>query len=106
MVSCCDELKKNTKHQTKDLHPSNRVFFYFSKTNQILQILNNSPQKLFPIPVIVRKVCPSDFSQREGRILRQGNMNEEVTIYKYVIKLTFDSFMCKLLKISNVLSHK
>ena len=29
---------------------------------------------------------PSDIEQREGRILRQGNMNEEVNIYRYVTK--------------------
>ena len=31
---------------------------------------------------------PSDIEQREGRILRQGNMNEEVNIYRYVTKDT------------------
>lgn len=35
---------------------------------------------------------PSDIEQREGRILRQGNLNEEVRIYKYVTEGTFDSY--------------
>ena len=36
---------------------------------------------------------PSDIEQREGRILRQGNMNKEVNIYRYVTKDTFDAYM-------------
>lgn len=36
---------------------------------------------------------PSDFEQREGRILRQGNVNKEVEIFNYVTKGTFDSFL-------------
>ena len=33
---------------------------------------------------------PSDLAQREGRILRRGNDNAEVDIYRYVTKDTFD----------------
>lgn len=36
---------------------------------------------------------PSDFEQREGRILRQGNVNKEVEIFNYVTKGTFDSYL-------------
>lgn len=36
---------------------------------------------------------PSDLEQREGRILRQGNMNDKVKIFRYVTKGTFDSYM-------------
>ena len=35
---------------------------------------------------------PSDVEQREGRILRQGNINEEVEIFRYVTKGTFDAY--------------
>jgi len=35
---------------------------------------------------------PSDIEQQEGRILRQGNDNEEVDIYRYITKSTFDSY--------------
>ncbi len=35
---------------------------------------------------------PSSIEQREGRILRQGNKNEEVSIYRYVTKGTFDAY--------------
>lgn len=35
---------------------------------------------------------PADLIQREGRILRMGNMNKEVKIYRYATKGTFDGF--------------
>lgn len=36
---------------------------------------------------------PSDIEQREGRIVRQGNQNEEVSIYRYVTEGSFDAYM-------------
>lgn len=36
---------------------------------------------------------PSDFEQREGRILRQGNQNKEVQIFNYVTEGTLDSYL-------------
>ena len=47
---------------------------------------------------IVRKVCPSDLQQREGRIIRQGNENDEVDIYTYVTENTFDSYLYQLVE--------
>lgn len=41
---------------------------------------------------------PADIEQREGRILRQGNINEEVSIYRYVTKDTFDSYNWQLVE--------
>lgn len=35
---------------------------------------------------------PRDIEQREGRILRQGNMYDHVDIYRYATKSTFDSY--------------
>ena len=35
---------------------------------------------------------PSDIEQQEGRILRQGNLNEKVKIFRYVTEGTFDSY--------------
>ena len=39
---------------------------------------------------------PSDNTQREGRILRQGNQNEEVSIFRYITKGTFDSYLWQI----------
>lgn len=36
---------------------------------------------------------PSDLEQQEGRILRQGNQNEKVKIFRYVTENTFDAYM-------------
>ena len=36
---------------------------------------------------------PGDIEQREGRILRQGNINKEVEIFTYVTEKTFDGRM-------------
>jgi hypothetical protein len=36
---------------------------------------------------------PAEVEQREGRILRQGNENEEVAIYRYVTEKSFDAYM-------------
>ncbi|WP_445745071.1 SNF2-related protein [Paenibacillus sp. FSL R10-2791] len=54
---------------------------------------------------------PSDITQRDGRILRQGNNNELVRIFRYVTKGTFDSYLWqiqeqKLRYISQVMTGK
>jgi len=36
---------------------------------------------------------PGDLEQRSGRIIRQGNMNKQVHIYRYVTEGTFDSYL-------------
>ena len=54
---------------------------------------------------------PSDIEQREGRILRQGNMYEKVHIFRYVTKETFDAYSWQVLEskakfISQVMNTK
>ena len=54
---------------------------------------------------------PSDLEQREGRIIRQGNENEKVYIYRYVTKNTFDAYMWQLIEnkqkfISQIMTSK
>ncbi len=41
---------------------------------------------------------PADVEQREGRILRQGNRNAEVQIYRYVTQQSFESYMWQTLE--------
>jgi hypothetical protein len=41
---------------------------------------------------------PAEVEQREGRILRQGNENEEVSIYRYVTEQSFDAYMWQALE--------
>ena len=54
---------------------------------------------------------PSDLEQQEGRILRQGNRNNQVKIYRYVTENTFDSYMWQILEnkqkfISQIMTSK
>ena len=41
---------------------------------------------------------PSDVTQREGRMLRQGNKNDEVSIYRYITNGSFDAYSWQLLE--------
>ncbi len=41
---------------------------------------------------------PGDLEQRSGRIIRQGNMNPEVHIYRYVTEATFDAYLWQTLE--------
>jgi hypothetical protein len=41
---------------------------------------------------------PSDLEQRSGRIIRQGNGNTEVDIYRYVTEQTFDAYLYQIIE--------
>lgn len=41
---------------------------------------------------------PADMTQREGRILRQGNRNEKIRIYRYITEGSFDAYSWQLLE--------
>lgn len=41
---------------------------------------------------------PADFTQREGRIIRQGNQNKEVFILRYITENSFDAYMWQLIE--------
>ncbi len=41
---------------------------------------------------------PSDLEQREGRIIRQGNTNRQVKIFRYVTEGTFDSYLWQIIE--------
>ena len=54
---------------------------------------------------------PSDMTQRNGRIIRQGNMNKEVKVFNYVTEGTFDSYLYQTLEnkqrfISQIMTSK
>ena len=54
---------------------------------------------------------PSDMTQRNGRIIRQGNRNKEVQIYQYVTEGTFDAYLYQTLEnkqkfISQIMTSK
>ncbi|MDU4973372.1 MAG: helicase C-terminal domain-containing protein, partial [Hungatella hathewayi] len=41
---------------------------------------------------------PADLTQRNGRILRQGNENEEISIFNYITEQTFDAYLWQILE--------
>ena len=54
---------------------------------------------------------PSDMTQRNGRIIRQGNLNKEVKVFNYVTEGTFDSYLFQTLEnkqrfISQIMTSK
>ena len=67
-----------------------------------IRIILGSTEKMGAGTNIQKKLCalhhidvpwrPSDIEQREGRILRRGNENEEVEIFRYVTEQTFDAY--------------
>ncbi len=54
---------------------------------------------------------PADLEQRAGRIVRQGNENEKVNIYRYVTENTFDAYLWQTIEnkqkfISQIMTSK
>lgn len=54
---------------------------------------------------------PSDLEQRRGRIVRQGNENKEVSVYRYITENTFDSYCWQIIEnkqrfISQIMTNK
>ena len=71
----------------------------------------NVQQKLIALHHTACPWRPSDLQQREGRIIRQGNENEEIEIYSYVTEQTFDSYLYQLVEskqkfISQIMTSK
>src|SRR2546428_2294566 len=73
-----------------------------------VRILSGSTQKMGPGTNVQERLIalhhldapwrPADVEQREGRILRQGNKNEAVQIYRYVTEGSFDAYMWQTLE--------
>ncbi len=71
----------------------------------------NCQDKLIAIHDLDCPWRPADLTQRSGRIIRQGNQNEDVYIYRYVTEKTFDAYLFQLVEqkqrfISQVMTSK
>lgn len=76
--------------------------------NGTIRILLGSTQKMGTGTNVQRRLIalhhldapwkPAEVEQRDGRILRQGNQNEEVAIYRYVTAGSFDAYMWQALE--------
>ena len=90
----------NTETQKKELFGkvrSGQVRVLLGST-QKMGAGTNVQQKLRALHHIDCPWRPSDLQQREGRIVRQGNMHDEVDIYTYVTENTFDSYLYQLVE--------
>jgi hypothetical protein len=81
----------------------------FEKVRQgVVRMLIGSTQKMGTGTNVQRRLValhhldapwkPAEVEQREGRILRQGNENKEVAIYRYVTEGSFDGYMWQALE--------
>ena len=76
--------------------------------NGVVRVLMGSTEKCGAGTNIQTRLCalhhldtpyrPSDMQQREGRIVRQGNLNKRVKIFTYVTERTFDSYSYQILE--------
>ena len=113
------------QEEIKYIHEANteaRKMALFSQVRQgAVRILIGSTQKMGAGTNVQNKLVaihdidcpwrPSDLEQRSGRIIRQGNENEEVEIFRYVTEETFDAYLYQLVEnkqkfISQVMTGK
>lgn len=71
----------------------------------------NCQQRLIALHHLDCPWRPADLQQREGRIIRQGNENQQVDIYSYVTEGTFDAYLYQLVErkqkfISQIMTSK
>ncbi len=71
----------------------------------------NAQKKMIALHDIDAPMRPSDMQQRHGRIIRQGNENKNVEIYRYTTDKTFDAYMYQMLEnkqkfISQIMTDK
>ncbi len=90
-----------------DSDAKKRVLFDKVRSGQV-RVLLGSTQKMGAGTNVQKRLValhhldapwkPAEVEQREGRILRQGNDNEEVAIYRYVTEKSFDSYIWQALE--------
>jgi hypothetical protein len=85
----------NTEAQKKDLFAkvrSGKIRVMFGSTFK-MGAGTNVQDRLIAMHDLDCPWRPADLAQRAGRIVRQGNENEEVDIYRYVTESTFDAYL-------------
>ena len=103
----------DTEIKKKDLFAkvrSGQVRILFGST-QKLGAGTNVQDRLIALHDLDAPWRPGDFEQRAGRIVRQGNMNPDVHIYRYVTEKSFDSYLWQTIEnkqrfISQIMSSK
>lgn len=73
------------------------IRIFFGSTNK-MGAGTNIQDRLVALHHVDAPWRPSDIEQREGRILRQGNLNDEVEIIRYITKKSFDAYVWQTLE--------
>ncbi|MGN0545960.1 MAG: SNF2-related protein [Acutalibacteraceae bacterium] len=103
----------NTEERKKDLFAkvrSGKVRVLMGSTSK-MGAGTNVQDRLIAIHDLDAPWRPGDLEQRSGRIIRQGNKNEKVHIYRYVTESTFDAYLWQTLEqkqkfISQIMTSK
>lgn len=80
---------KAWKYETLPMIPENWKYQIKESTKGQFRVL----KELLHRADITEVICATDLEQQEGRILRQGNQNDKVKIFRYVTENTFDAYM-------------
>jgi len=89
-----------TEYQKKELFGkvrSGEVRILFGSTSK-LGCGTNIQDRLIALHHLDAPWKPADLEQQEGRIIRQGNLNCRVLVFRYVTKATFDAYMWQTLE--------
>lgn len=89
-----DDVKKA---QMFDKARRGKIRVLFGSTSK-MGVGTNIPDRLIAQHEIDAPWKPAEVEQRGGRIVRQGNLNPEVSIYRYITKRSFDAFMWQTLE--------
>ncbi|MBU6411717.1 MAG: hypothetical protein KGR98_15140, partial [Verrucomicrobia bacterium] len=84
---------------------SGKIRILFGST-QKMGTGTNVQERLIALHHIDAPWRPADVEQREGRILRQGNRNKTVQIYRYVTEASFDAYMWQTLETKAKFIHQ
>ncbi|MEE1137918.1 MAG: SNF2-related protein [Acutalibacteraceae bacterium] len=103
----------NTEEKKKDLFGkvrSGKVRVLMGSTSK-MGAGTNVQDRLIALHDLDAPWRPGDLEQRSGRIVRQGNQNEKVHIYRYVTESTFDAYLWQTLEqkqkfISQIMTSK
>ena len=98
---------KAWKYETLPMIPENWKYQIKESTKGQFRVL----KELLHRADVTEIICATDLEQQEGRILRQGNQNDKVKIFRYVTENTFDAYMWQILEnkqkfISQIMTSK
>ena len=117
---CGMEIRGKAYTEKTDTEAKKKDLFAKVRTGQV-RVLLGSTQKMGAGTNVQDKLVavhhldvgwrPSDMTQRNGRIIRQGNRNKEVQVYQYVTEGTFDAYLYQTLEnkqkfISQIMTSK